>query len=189
MKLLFMGPPGAGKGTQAQIICDELEIPQISTGEILRAAVKAGTEMGRKAQEFMNAGKLVPDEVVIGIVRDRLKEPDAAGGYILDGFPRTIEQAQALDRMLSEMGQKLDAALNLKVDDAELIKRLLDRAQKDGRKDDTEPVIKNRLEVYNQATRPLIEYYEKAGLLRQIDGKGSLEEISERIRKTLNELR
>lgn len=187
MKLLFMGPPGAGKGTQAKIICDDYNIPQISTGEILRAAVKNGTELGRQAQEFMNAGKLVPDEVVIGIVRERIKEPDASKGYILDGFPRTIEQARALDSMLEEMGQQLDVALNLDVPDEELIKRLLDRAQKDGRKDDTEPVIKNRLKVYNDQTHPLIEYYSKNGLLRSINGLGSMEEITARIRSTLKE--
>ena len=185
MKLLFMGPPGAGKGTQAQIICKEHNIPQISTGEILRAAVKNGTEMGKKAQEFMNAGQLVPDEVVIGIVRDRIKEPDAANGYILDGFPRTIEQADALGSMLSEMGQKLDVALNLEVPDEELVRRLLDRARKDGRADDTEPVIKERLKTYNDQTAPLIDYYQKKGILASIDGLGSMDEITERIRQVL----
>ncbi len=185
MKLLFMGPPGAGKGTQAQLICDRYSIPQISTGEILRAAVKNGTEMGKKAQEFMNAGKLVPDEVVIGIVRDRLKEPDAARGYILDGFPRTIEQADALGKMLSEMGAKLDIALNLNVPDEELVRRLLERARKEGRADDTEPVIKNRLKTYNDQTRPLIEYYREHGILKEIDGLGGLDEITGRIKEAL----
>ena len=149
MRLLFMGPPGAGKGTQAVIICQEHNIPQVSTGEILRAAVKNGTEMGKKAKEFMDAGKLVTDEVVIGIVRDRLKEADAQNGYILDGFPRTTEQADALSKMLAEMGQKLDGALNLEGPDAERGSRLLDRAKKEGRADDTEDVIKERLETYN----------------------------------------
>ncbi|MCR9142357.1 MAG: adenylate kinase [bacterium] len=185
MKLLFMGPPGAGKGTQAEIICKEHSIPQISTGEILRAAVKNGTEMGKKASEAMNAGQLVPDEVVIGIVRDRIQEPDAKNGYILDGFPRTIEQADALGKMLEGMGQKLDVALNLDVPDDELVKRLLERAQKDGRADDTEPVIKNRLKTYNDQTAPLIDYYQKKGILKPIDGLGSMAEITDRIRKAL----
>ncbi len=186
MRLLFMGPPGAGKGTQATIICKEHSIPQISTGEILRAAVKNGTEMGKKASEYMNAGGLVPDEVVIGIVRDRIQEADAQNGYILDGFPRTIEQADALGKMLEGMGQKLDVALNLDVPDEELVKRLLDRAQKDGRPDDTEPVIKSRLKTYNDQTAPLIAYYEKQGILQPIDGLGSMDAITERIRKVLS---
>ncbi|MBX7056502.1 MAG: adenylate kinase [Leptospirales bacterium] len=181
MKLLFMGPPGAGKGTQAQLICDRYSIPQISTGEILRAAVKSGTAMGKKAQEYMNAGKLVPDEVVIGIVKDRLAEEDAQKGYILDGFPRTLEQADALGKMLAESGQKLDLALNLAVPDDELVRRLLERARKEGRADDTEPVIKSRLKTYNDQTRPLIEYYRKHGILREIDGLGGMDQITERI--------
>lgn len=185
MKLLFMGPPGAGKGTQAVILCKELGIPQISTGEILRSAVKNGTEMGKKASEFMNAGKLVPDEVVIGIVQDRIKEDDAQKGYVLDGFPRTLEQADALGKMLAGMGQKLDLALNLDVPDDELVQRLLGRAQKDGRVDDTEPVIKDRLKVYNDQTAPLIDYYEKQGILKQINGLGSMDEITDRLRGAL----
>lgn len=185
MRLLFMGPPGAGKGTQAQIIMQDYSIPQISTGDMLRAAVKNGTEMGKKAQEYMNAGKLVPDEVVIGIVRDRLQEDDAKQGYILDGFPRTTEQANALDTMLHELGQKLDAALNLDVPEDELVRRLLDRAQKEGRPDDTEPVIKQRLQTYREQTQPLIDYYEKKGILKQIDGLGSMDDITGRIREAL----
>jgi adenylate kinase len=185
MKLLFMGPPGAGKGTQAALLCKQYDIPQISTGEILRAAVKNGTDMGKKAQEYMNAGKLVPDEVVIGIVRDRIKEPDAQKGYILDGFPRTIEQADALGAMLAGMNQKLDAALNLNVPDDELVRRLMDRARKDGRADDTEPVIKNRLKTYNDQTLPLIEYYRRAGILKEIDGLGSLDDITRKIQEAL----
>ena len=167
MKLLFMGPPGAGKGTQANIICDLYGIPQISTGEILRAAVKAGTQMGIKAHEFMNAGKLVPDEVVIGIVKDRIAQPDAAKGYVLDGFPRTIEQAKALDEILAQMNQGLDAALNLSVKDDELIKRL---------------------NTYNKQTLPLIDYYKNKGLLKEIDGLGEMTEITSRMKKILETL-
>lgn len=181
-----MGPPGAGKGTQAILICKEYGIPQISTGEILRAAVKNGTEMGIKAREFMDAGKLVTDEIVIGIVHDRIQEADCKSGYILDGFPRTTPQAEALDKMLAQMGQKLDVALNLDVADEELVKRLLERAKKDGRADDTEPVIKERLVTYNNQTRPLIEYYEKQGILKNVNGLGSMEEITVRLRAALD---
>lgn len=133
----------------------------------------------------MNSGELVPDSVVIGIIEDRLKESDASGGYILDGFPRTIEQADALKQILKGMNQSLDAAVNIQVPEAELVSRLLDRARKEGRKDDTEPVIKNRLATYEDQTRPLIEYYENEGILKQVDGVGSPEEITGRIRQAL----
>ncbi len=185
MKLLFMGPPGAGKGTQAVVISKELGIPQISTGDILRAAIKSGTEMGKAASQFINEGKLVPDEVVIGIVKDRLKEPDTEKGYILDGFPRTLEQAEALKKMLADMGMTLDRALNLEVPDEEIIGRLLSRAQKEGRADDTEPVIRKRLETYNNSTLPLIEYYENESILRKIDGLGTPDQITDRIREAI----
>lgn len=181
MRIVFMGPPGAGKGTQAKIICDKYGIPQISTGEILRAAVKNGTEMGKKAKEFMDAGKLVPDSVVIGIVKDRIKEKDAQPGYVLDGFPRTLEQADALKAMLAEIKTPLQIALNLDVRDSLLVERLLDRAKKEGRPDDTEPVIKQRLETYHSQTSPLINYYKKEGILVEVAGEGTLEEVTGRI--------
>jgi len=181
-----MGPPGAGKGTQAVIIAKEKNIPQISTGDMLRAAIQNGTEMGLKAKSFMDAGNLVPDEVVVGIVRDRIQEDDCKTGYILDGFPRTVGQAETLKSMLSGMGQKLDAALNITVQDDELVQRLLGRAQKEGRADDTEPVIKQRLENYKAQTFPLIDYYKKDGILKDIDGIGSMDEITDRIRSALN---
>ncbi len=185
MRILFMGPPGAGKGTQAKIIGEIYSVPQISTGDILRDAMKRGTEMGRKAQEYVNAGKLVPDEVVIGIVKDRLNEPDAEKGFILDGFPRTTGQAEALKVLLSSLGQDLDRAVTLSVPDEELIRRLLDRAVKEGRADDTESVIANRLQTYNEQTRPLIDYYRNEGILREINGIGSLNEITGRIEQAL----
>jgi adenylate kinase len=181
-----MGPPGAGKGTQAAIICDKYKIPQISTGDILRSAIKNQTDLGKEAKSYIDSGKLVPDEVVIGIVRSRLQESDAQNGYLLDGFPRTLEQAEALKVMLKDMGQNLDHAVNLSVPDEELIKRLLSRAVKEGRSDDTEPVIKERLKTYNDSTLPLIEYYRKEGILKEIDGVGTLEEITERINQVLS---
>jgi adenylate kinase len=189
MRIVFMGPPGAGKGTQAKIICERYGIPQISTGEILRAAVKNGTEMGKKAAEFMNAGGLVPDSVVIGIVKDRIKEPDAKPGYVLDGFPRTIEQADALKAMLAEVGTPLQCALDLEVRDQVLIDRLLDRARKEGRPDDTEPVIKSRLATYHAQTKPLIEYYRKENILSEVAGEGALDEITARIIAVLDRVK
>lgn len=180
-----MGPPGAGKGTQAKIICEEYKIPQISTGEILRASIQAGKELGLKAKKYMDAGDLVPDEVVIGIIRERLVEPDCKNGFLLDGFPRTIEQAKALDEMLKELNIQLDAVLNLSVPDNELLRRLLERAKIEGRSDDNEETIKNRLNNYNQKTFPLIQYYREKGLLKEINGVGSVEQISTLIREVL----
>ncbi len=180
-----MGPPGAGKGTQAKIICDDLKIPQISTGEILRASIQAGKELGLKAKKYMDAGDLVPDEVVIGIIRERIVEPDCKNGFLLDGFPRTIEQAKALDEMLKELNRNLDVVLNLSVPEDELLKRLLERAKIEGRSDDNEETIKNRLNNYNQKTFPLIQYYREKGLLKEINGVGSIEQIAALIREGL----
>lgn len=205
MNIIFLGPPGAGKGTQAQIVCQRLGIPQVSTGDMLRAAIAAGTEMGRKAKEYMDQGQLVPDEVVIGIVKDRLADADCQKGYILDGFPRTVEQAKALSTFA-----KIDVAINLDVPDDVLVKRLSGRrvcplcgapyhvdrlngetvCRADGtpliqRDDDRAETVLNRLTVYHQKTAPLIDYYRDEGLLKNIGGGLSLEEISEEIFRTL----
>ena len=205
MNIIFLGPPGAGKGTQAQIVCQRLGIPQVSTGDMLRAAIAAGTEMGLKAKEYMDQGQLVPDEVVIGIVKDRLADADCQKGYILDGFPRTVEQAKALSTFA-----KIDVAINLDVPDDVLVKRLSGRrvcprcgapyhvdrlngetvCRADGtpliqRDDDKAETVLNRLAVYHQKTAPLIDYYREAGLLKNIGGGLSLEEISEEIFRTL----
>ena len=205
MNIIFLGPPGAGKGTQAQIVCQRLGIPQVSTGDMLRAAIAAGTEMGRKAKEYMDQGQLVPDEVVIGIVKDRLADADCQKGYILDGFPRTVEQAAALGTFA-----KIDVAINLDVPDDVLVKRLSGRrvcplcgapyhvdrlngetvCRADGtpliqRDDDKAETVLNRLAVYHQKTAPLIDHYREAGLLKNIGGGLSLEEISEEIFRTL----
>lgn len=205
MNIIFLGPPGAGKGTQAQIVCQRLGIPHVSTGDMLRAAIAAGTEMGRKAKEYMDQGQLVPDEVVIGIVKDRLADPDCQKGYILDGFPRTVEQAKALSTFA-----KIDVAINLDVPDDVLVKRLSGRrvcplcgapyhvdrlngetvCRADGtpliqRDDDKAETVLNRLAVYHQKTAPLIDHYREAGLLKNIGGGLSLEEISEEIFRTL----
>ncbi|TGK07774.1 adenylate kinase [Leptospira semungkisensis] len=183
--IIFMGPPGAGKGTQAKILCDTLGIPQISTGDILRAAVKNGTAMGLEAKKFMDAGDLVPDSVVIGIIKDRLVEPDCKNGFLLDGFPRTVEQADALDKILNGEGVKIKRAINLEVPDAELLQRLLKRAEIEGRSDDNETTIKSRLETYNKKTLPLLDYYSAKGNLSRVNGVGNLEQVTELIKKEL----
>jgi adenylate kinase len=184
-RLIFMGPPGAGKGTQAKIVCSELKIPQVSTGDILRNAIQNGTEMGLAAKKFMDSGDLVPDEVVIGIIKDRLAEPDCKNGYLLDGFPRTIDQAKALDILLKNMNSSLHAVINIAVPDDELLKRLLERAKIEGRADDNEETIKNRLTNYNQKTLPLLDYYKTSGLLKEIDGMGTVEKITALIKEVL----
>lgn len=184
-RLIFMGPPGAGKGTQADRIKEKYKIPQISTGEILREALKNATPLGLEAKKYMDAGDLVPDSVVIGIIQERLKEKDCANGFLLDGFPRTAEQAEALSKILSSMNLKLDAAVNLEVPENELVTRLLSRAQKEGRSDDNESTIRNRLKNYLDKTHPLIEYYKGKGLLKEINGLGSVEEITQQIFKSL----
>ncbi len=210
MNLILLGGPGAGKGTQAKKLIDKYQIPQISTGDILRAAVKEGTEMGKKAKEYMDAGKLVPDEVVIGIIKDRLAQPDCRKGFILDGFPRTVPQAEALDRVLADLGSKIDHVISIEVDEEELVTRLTGRRtcknpdcgqmyhikfsppQKEGvcdkcgselyqRDDDNEATVRSRLATYNQATKPLIDYYQAKGLLRPIKGVGSIDDIFKQI--------
>jgi len=182
IRLVFLGPPGAGKGTQAVKIAQKYGIPHISTGDILRDAVKEGTELGKLAKSYMDKGELVPDDVIIGIIRERLSEKDVMErGFILDGFPRTIAQAKALDELLSELKMPLDAVIFLNVDDEEIIKRLLSR----GRADDTEEVIRNRIKVYRHQTEPLIKYYREKGLLREILGVGDIDEITRKIEGVL----
>ncbi|MEJ5329532.1 MAG: adenylate kinase [Desulfobaccales bacterium] len=214
MNLILLGGPGAGKGTQAKKLIDKYQIPQISTGDILRAAVKEGTEMGKKAKEYMDAGKLVPDEVVIGIIKDRLAQPDCKKGFILDGFPRTVPQAEALDKVLADLGSKIDHVISIDVDEEELVTRLTGRRtcknpdcgqmyhikfnppKKEGvcdkcgselyqRDDDNEATVRSRLATYNQATKPLIDYYQAKGLLRPIKGVGSIDDIFNQICKIL----
>ena len=182
IRVVFLGPPGAGKGTQAVRIAEKYNVPHISTGDILRAAVKEGTELGKLAKSYMDRGELVPDEVIIGIIRERLSQPDVRErGFILDGFPRTLKQAEALDQMLAELNMPLDRVIYLNVDDEEIVKRLLAR----GRADDTEEVIRNRLKVYREQTAPLIDYYSEKCLLAEIYGVGEIEEITRKIEEAL----
>ncbi|MCR6712545.1 MAG: adenylate kinase [Demequina sp.] len=176
-----MAPPGAGKGTQAARLAERYGIPAISTGDIFRANVKGGTELGQEAQKFMDAGQLVPDSVTNAMVRDRLAQPDAAAGFLLDGYPRTSDQAVELDAMLADLGTRLERAIELTADFDVVTERLLKRAELEGRSDDTEDVIRTRLEVYATATAPLTAYYSGRGLLVQVDGIGEVEDVTARI--------
>ena len=180
-RLLFLGPPGAGKGTQAARLCEAHGIKHLSTGDLLRSEVAAGTALGQEAEAVMNRGELVSDALVLAIVESQMKALNG-GGWLLDGFPRTVPQAEALDRLLSDLQQPIDAAVLLELDDAVLIERLLAR----GRADDTEAVIRNRLEVYREKTAPLIEFYAAKGLLTSIDATGSMEAIAERLEASLS---
>ena len=213
MRLIIMGAPGAGKGTQAAFISEEYKIPQISTGDMFRAAVKSGTELGKAAKTCMDAGKLVPDEITIGIVRERLSKSDCANGFILDGFPRTVEQADALGKILSEMGQQLSCVLNIHVPSEDLIERAIGRricrscgatyhvkfnapakeniCDKCGgelyqRADDTAETMSNRLSVYESSTRPLIDYYKKQKIYVEIDGRQPIADVTAAIARALS---
>ncbi len=189
MKLIFLGPPGAGKGTQAARIELAYEIPQLSTGDMLRAAVAAGTETGRQAKDIMARGDLVPDDVVVGIISERIQAADCANGFILDGFPRNVSQARALDGVLVEKGVNLDAVIELAVDPEILIARILKRAQEsaDGpRDDDTEEALQHRLRVYEEQTAPVADFYAEKGILRTLDGMQEIDEVTQQIRSALD---
>lgn len=181
MRLIIMGPPGAGKGTQAKFIADHFGIPAISTGDIFRANVSQGTPLGVEAKRFMDAGEYVPDEVTNLMVRNRIDEDDAKPGFLLDGYPRTLAQVEELDGMIEFTGHRLDAVVVLTVDQDEIVSRLLQRAQSEGRTDDTEDVIRRRQELYVEQTEPLIEVYRGRGLLQEIDGMGEVDDVTKRI--------
>ena len=176
-----MGPPGAGKGTQAKFVAEHFKIPAISTGDIFRANVSQGTPLGVEAKRYMDAGEYVPDEVTNLMVRNRIDEDDADPGFLLDGYPRTLAQVTELDGMIEFTGHRLDAVVVLTVDSEELVQRLLQRAQTDGRADDTEDVIRRRQEVYAEQTEPLIEVYRERGILVEVDGMGEVDEVTTRI--------
>ncbi len=176
-----MGPPGAGKGTQARFVADHFGVPAISTGDIFRANVSQGTPLGVEAKRYMDAGEYVPDEVTNHMVRNRIDEEDARPGFLLDGYPRTLAQVTELDGMIGFTGHQLDAVVVLTVDPEELVQRLLQRAQTDGRTDDTEDVIRRRQEVYSEQTEPLIGVYRDRGILIEIDGMGEVDDVTARI--------
>jgi adenylate kinase len=184
VRLLIMGPPGAGKGTQAARIASRLGIPTISTGAIFRSNITRGTALGREVKRIIDAGDYVPDAITEAIVAERLAEPDCMHGFLLDGFPRTLHQADALDRMLGVSG--LDAVLSLVIDLEPLVARMLRRAKIENRPDDNEATIRHRMEVYTQATEPLLAHYRDAGVLVEVDGNGSIDEVSERLLAALD---
>jgi adenylate kinase len=185
MRIVFLGPPGSGKGTQAKLLANRLGVPAVSTGDMLRDAVRRETDLGRRAKAIMEAGELVPDDVVIGLIRERVGRTDADRGFILDGFPRTVEQARALDRLLEDGGAPIDAVVNLAVPEATLLGRLLGRAEQEGRSDDRPETIRERLRVYGEKNDPLVAFYEAAGLLTRVDGLGSIDDVAARIDRVL----
>jgi adenylate kinase len=181
MRAIFLGPPGSGKGTQAKLLAERLAVPAISTGDMLREAVRLETPLGRRAKSIMEAGELVSDDVVIGLIRERIALPDAGRGFLLDGFPRTIEQAVALDRLLNGNSEALDAVINLLVPEGVLVERMVGRAALEGRTDDRPETVRERLRVYREKTAPLVDHYGARGLLVDVDGSGSIGEVSGRI--------
>ena len=187
MRIILMGPPGAGKGTQAKVIAERLLIPAVSTGDIFRQNVSRETELGLEAKRYMDAGDYVPDEVTNAMVRDRISEADAADGFLLDGYPRTVSQVAELDSMLDSAGHPLDAVVVLTVDKEEVVQRLVKRAQAEGRSDDDEEVMRHRQDVYAEQTAPLIEVYAERGLLVEVDGMGAVEDVTARVFAALEE--
>ena len=185
MRLVLLGPPGSGKGTQATRLKEHLSIAHISTGDLLRAEVAAGTELGKQAKAVMDAGNLVSDDILLGMLESRLGQDDVAKGFILDGYPRNVAQANALDSLLAKIGQPLDAVVQLDVPTELLVERIAGRAQAEGRADDNPESVRKRLQVYNDSTAPVIGFYEGRGTLARIDGVGSMDEITARIQAAL----
>ncbi len=217
MNIILLGPPGAGKGTQAKRLEDAFGIPQLSTGDMLRAAVKSGSELGQKAKKVMDAGELMPDDLMVQMIEERIQQPDCAEGFILDGFPRTVAQAEALDDMLARLGTQLDAVIELKVDEEALVERITGRyscancgagyhdrfqtpkvagvcdscggTEFKRRDDDNEATVRARLEAYRQQTAPILPYYEKKGILKQVDGMADIDEVTKQLKTIVEGIR
>ena len=185
MRLIFLGPPGVGKGTQAKRICKHYNIIHLSTGDILRSEITAKTEIGEKAKTFIDAGELVPDDVLLGIMNNRLKKDDLQSGYLLDGFPRTIPQANGLNKIMDNLSHSLNCALSLTADAEELVQRLINRGKVSGRSDDSPDIIRQRQKIYWKQTAPLLDFYHKINLLKEVDGIGEILEITDRILEVL----
>jgi adenylate kinase len=186
MRIVLLGPPGSGKGTQAVLLKERLGVPHISTGDLLRAAVAAGSALGLKAKAAMDAGELVSDQLMLGLIEERMGSDDVKAGYILDGYPRNLAQARALDELLGRLEMPVQKALALAVDEEQIVARIAKRAEEEGRSDDSEAVVRNRLAVYREQTAPVTGYYESKGLLAEIDGIGSIEEIQQRLLDALS---
>ena len=186
MRLVLLGAPGSGKGTQAARLKEHLQVPHISTGDLLRAEVAAGSPLGLQAKEVMARGDLVSDDILLGMLEERFSREDTRAGFILDGYPRNLSQAAALDRLLHDLGQKFDAAVQLAVDNEQIIERLAGRAKAEGRADDTPESVRHRLNVYDQQTAPVIDYYREQGQLTVVDGVGSLDDVFHRIVEALS---
>ncbi len=182
---VFFGPPGAGKGTQAKLLAQHYNFIHLSTGEILRSAIERGTDLGKLAKQYMERGDLVPDDVIIGMIRNRLQKYDKNQGLIFDGFPRTVKQAEAFDQMLDEHNEKVSAVIFLKVPEEEIVQRLVKRAQIEGRNDDTPEVVRKRIQVYREKTEPVLNFYANTGILFEVDGLGTVEEVNHRIRQII----
>jgi len=185
MRIVLLGAPGSGKGTQAALLVEELGLPHISTGALLRSAVRAGTELGVKAKAVLDRGELVSDDIMLGLLEERLSQANAEDGFILDGYPRNLAQARALDELLSRIDQPVDEALQIDVDVEMVIARIARRAAEEGRSDDTEEVVRNRMKVYSDHTAPVVDYYANQGLLSRILGEGTIEEVFQRIKGVL----
>ena len=182
MRIVLLGAPGSGKGTQAALLVEELNLPHISTGELLRSAVKAGSELGLQAKVVMDRGELVSDEIMLGLIEERLSRPDVAQGFILDGYPRNLAQAEALDELLERLDQPVDEALQIDIDVEMVIARIAKRAAEEDRSDDTEETVRKRMEVYAAQTAPVVDYYGNKGVLSRVLGEGSIEEVFQRIK-------
>ncbi len=185
MNIVHFGPPGAGKGTQGEILAAKVGVTKIATGDLLRAAVKAGTMLGTRARDYMDRGLLVPDQIILGLIEDKLSAQDAERGVIMDGFPRTINQAEAVDGLLAARGKQVDRVLALDVPDDELVRRMVGRAQEERRSDDTADAIRKRLQVYRQETAPLLQYYQERGIVTNISATGTVDDVAERVAQAM----